>query len=802
MTVSSLFDELRLKTSCILAKKDPDITLAEHIRDCIIVIREYLQENEKIWEEVWNKEITLISFEEAKNLLITSLFFHDIGKATREFQNTLTQKTESFHPFYAAVVLPLDLGTIKEIPLGLLAILNHHTGYYIKPGGESLYKDKDIPLPNFIKEYKIFFDFYPKIIQEVFKISIPPMPIKQNQIEDIKKTLLTIQIKISNLNSSSQKQLEKIFYFISGGIIFADRVASKREFNRKVFTPYFTDTELGKHLAKSIVNFIGWRDFQTKSSQTDSSVFIEIPTGEGKTEAALLWAENNLRNKYTKVIYTLPTRVSSNKMYERLKKGVGKNEVALVHSDARFKLEEEFQESLEAQKIGLEYYLRKNFYLPLTIATIDSFLVKFLHSGRWDVAKFNIQNSLIIVDEIHSYNPKLLGFLLKVLEYLSVSGNKFALMSASMPDVIKEKFQKHLKFKLIGGIFQEKTLFEKSPGFIEKRSEEIIESYPEVVNEMRRGKNVLVVCNTVRTAKIFYQRLKDYIGKNNSEKMVLYHSEFTHIDRMLKEDEIYFRLGKISWKDLKNKDIIVEDSIKTFKSVVHQDLYKKPFILVATQVVEVSLDIDFDVLFTENAPIDALIQRFGRVNRKKIYEKRASFKIFEKLHTGGKGQWKYPYSKEILDLTWKSLEEGYFNLMDVQRWLNNVYSKNNTFDKSWYKSEFENGYRLFGRALEVTRGIGKLLISEEELNEFVLRPAEKGLKKLSVIPSAIFDGKNLLLKNFKEHYLNSVEIYLYKTALNQVLLDYNKSKWFPVMMNKKYDYFYGIDWENDEISIL
>ena len=131
-----------------------------------------------------------------------------------------------------------------------------------------------------------------------------------------------------------------------------------------------------------------------------------------------------------------------------------------------------------------------------------------------------------------------------------------------------------------------------------------------------------------------------------------------------------------------------------------------------------------------------------------------------------------------------------------------IYSKNNTFDKSWYKSEFENGYRLFERALEVTRGIGKLLISEEEFNEFVLRPAEKGLKKLSVIPSAIFDGKNLLLKNFKEHYLNSVEIYLYKTALNQVLLDYNKSKWFPVMMNKKYDYFYGIDWENDEISIL
>ena len=800
MTTSSLFDKLRQETSSILAKKDPDITLAEHIHDCLIAINEYFQENEKLWKKEWNKEITFISFEETKNLLIASIYFHDIGKATREFQNTLAQKTESFHPFYAGLVLPLDLGTIKGVPLGLLAVLSHHTAYYMKPGGESLYKDKDISPPHFIKEYKIFFDFYPRVIQEIFKINVTSIPIKQNRIENIKKKLLTIQIKVGNLNFSSKTQLEKIFYFISGGIVFADRVASEKEFNRKGFTPYFTETEIGKYLANSVDNFKGWKNFQIKSSQTDSSVFIEIPTGEGKTEAALLWAENNLRNRYTKVIYTLPTRVSSNKMYERLRKGIGENEVALVHSGARFKLEEEFPENLDAQKIGLEYYLRKNFYLPLTIGTIDSFLTKFLHAGRWDVSKFNIQNSLIIIDEIHSYNPKLLGFLLKVLEHLTVLGNKFALMSASMPDVIKEKFQEHIKFQTIGGISQEKELFKKSAGFIEKHSKRLIEASEEVIDEWQSGKNVLVVCNTIKEAKKFYKRLKEHLGSKYLENVLLYHSEFTHLDRMLKEDEIYFRLGKIEWKKLKHEKVIVGDSLRRFNEIITPSLYKKPFILIATQVIEVSLDIDFDVLFTERAPIDALIQRFGRVNRKKLKQKRAPFKIFKKLHTGKKGQWRYPYPKEILDLTWEIIKEGDFNIEDTQRWLNKVYSKENTFDNSWYQKKFEIGYELYNKTLNITKGIGKLSLSDEEVSEFVLRPVEENLKKMKVIPSQIFDAKELSSKKFKDHYLNSLETYLYRKLANQIVL--KKNRWIDILTNKNYDYLYGIDWRNDEVSLL
>jgi len=342
-------------------------------------------------------------------------------------------------------------------------------------------------------------------------------------------------------------------------------------------------------------------------------------------------------------------------------------------------------------------------------------------------------------------------------------------------------------------------LFKKSPGSIEKRQESLFDVSDEVISEWKNDKNVLVVCNTIRDAKRFYKQLKKYFN-NHLENLVLYHSEFTHLDRMLKEDEIYFRLGKTDITNLKSEKIIVNNLFTEFRKTIHPELYKKPFVLIATQVVEVSLDIDFDVFFTENAPIDALIQRFGRVNRKKLGDRKTSFKIFGKLNTGERGKWRYPYPKEILDLTWKVIKEGNFNVEDTQSWLNKIYTEKNTFANSWYNKAFEDGYKLYEKVLEITNSIGKLSLSDEDLNEFLLRPAEKGLKKISVIPVQIFDAKELSSKGFKEHYLNSLEIYFYRTFANQLIFE--KDKWINILKNKSYDYSYGIDWEENEFSSI
>jgi len=186
----------------------------------------------------------------------------------------------------------------------------------------------------------------------------------------------------------------------------------------------------------------------------------------------------------------------------------------------------------------------------------------------------------------------------------------------------------------------------------------------------------------------------------------------------------------------------------------------------------------------------------GRVNRKKLSERKTAFRIFEKLRTGKEGQWKYPYPKEILDATWHIIKEGDFTIEDSQKWLNGVYSERNTFDNKWYQREFEEGYDLYRKALEVTKGIGKLSLSDDKVDMFVLRPVEKGLKKISVIPVQIFDAKELSNKEFREHYLNSLEIYLYRKFTSQLML--KESRWIDIMINKNYDYFYGVDWNDIE----
>lgn len=96
---------------------------------------------------------------------------------------------------------------------------------------------------------------------------------------------------------------------------------------------------------------------------------------------------------------------------------------------------------------------------------------------------------------------------------------------------------------------------------------------------------------------------------------------------------------------------------------------KKPFILIATQIVEISLDIDFDVMFTDNAPIDALIQRFGRVNRKKSIERKGEIFIYQNKNIR-------PYTNEsLLDLTFQTIQNGYYELGQYVEWLNIVYDK-------------------------------------------------------------------------------------------------------------------------------
>ncbi len=792
-----LFNELESKTQKVLAKSDPQVTLAHHMADTLFVLKEFLGQNRTILSQLFSG----FDIQQIVEALIFTVYFHDIGKATKEFQNTLLNRTQSYHPFYSAMWIHKSPFQYHQIDLPLLSILNHHTIYF-KDSKGSLYLNVSINETQFLPEAKIFTEFYPNICKSLFDFEpvylptgkpLPPM--------EIKRFLFDLSRRVKNLGIKKETAhiIKELFVLFSGTLVFCDRIASANEFQLGFDFQYQLSPEksIRKLFEQTIPDFNEWKSFQLMAAHSAHSVFIEIPTGEGKTEAAILWAENNLKNNFTRICYTLPTRVTSNKIYERLTQVLTDKNVALIHSSAKLKLEEEFPDGAE-QKLNLWYAILNTFSLPVSVSTIDSVLTRYLHVGRWDAARINLNNALLIVDEIHAYNPKLLGFLLSVLEYQQHIGNLFALMSASFPKVILQKFEESLRFKFIGNSENEEILWHKSPGEISKQDRSIFNAIPEIARMLEEGKNVLCISNTIRDAKKLYQKLKE---TGISEKQILlYHSEYTSQDRELKETEIYFRLGKIDFQKiptrLLDKTIFIDNELVLFPQYLKSFCVQSPFIMIATQVVEISLDIDFDVMFTEVAPIDALVQRFGRVNRKKLPQKFATFYVFSKIATGNNG-WYYPYEKGFLDLTWDTIQVGTFTISELKEWVNRVYTPETTFENAWYSSSFEKGYQLFERITRELNVISKNNLSEELAEEFMLREIDKKQRKISVIPEIFWHTQELQHKPIRKRLKFAIEVSRYKQYTFRGIKEIPNGYGLYILIGKNYDYKQGIDWEEE-----
>lgn len=312
-----------------------------------------------------------------------------------------------------------------------------------------------------------------------------------------------------------------------------------------------------------------------------------------------------------KLVYLLPTMVTANSIFLRLEKYFGKGNVGLTHSTATFMRENE-----EENPDGRTVLFDKSFIKPATVATVDQLLAAGFNTGKWTLIETNTANSVVIIDEIHSYDPWTLGLIIESLKHFSKLGTRFLLMSATLPHYLIDLLSKALPD---AKIIQDETLLSSCRNRYQTFDMTIDDAIPEIEQSVISGKKVLVVVNNVAKCQELYKELKHL-------NPLCYHSKFIFDDR-------------------RKKETLIEDQ----KNIVN--------FLIATQVIEVSLDIDYDVMFTECAPPDAIAQRAGRVNRRrekndswiyiykasetseKIYEQQApglltkSFEIFEKSHS-------------------------------------------------------------------------------------------------------------------------------------------------------------------------
>lgn len=570
----------------ILAKSNPRETLTQHTDKVL-----------EIWGRLRGRYSGIIKNPDFWRDSFFAVLFHDFGKVCSNFQETIKGE-RAFgddervrHEFFSGMFLfGNDHEYYLENPLPLVAVFSHHKAFNDERKGINWCVSRNTVLKHSI-EKKVIEEFLNYAERKAKEFSVEPLSIKEKlkfYITQDYKTLAThyktrFYDYLKN-DSVLSKKKRKEYILHKAALNISDWTASghlKLENGVEYSEAFLADKIIGKLKndgKTEIAENFSFKEFQSKSN-TSQNVIAIAPTGSGKTEASLLWAGN--KKSWQRIIYLLPTRVTSNAIFERLRDYFGKEDVALIHSTARL-----FRKELpDEQYDQREYFREKSFFKNINVCTVDQILTQGFNLGFWEVKTFHLMNAKIIIDEIHLYSPYTLGLIISTIKYLKEEfKTSFYIMTATMPSKLLQLLEETLEnVKVI----KDQELLNEARNSFEVREETIDGLIPEIKVSISGGMKTLVVVNSVDKAIALYEELKETSNKNG-QKAICYHSRFINKHRSDKEKEIF----------------ALDES-------------DNGGVLIATQVVEVSLDIDFDVLFTENAPIDAIIQRAGRVNRKR-----------------------------------------------------------------------------------------------------------------------------------------------------------------------------------------
>jgi CRISPR-associated endonuclease/helicase Cas3 len=339
------------------------------------------------------------------------------------------------------------------------------------------------------------------------------------------------------------------------------------------------------------------RPFQTAISDVDGSAILRAPTGSGKTEASLLWAQRNQKPN-GRLFYILPYTASINAMYRRLGPGVsgsqpgifGSDIVGLLHSRATASLytileanEDPCSQLARQENARVLSSLAREMWFPIRVCTPHQILRYMLRGKGWETMLAEFPNACFIFDEVHAYDPRIVGLTLAAARLADRWGARNLFLSATLP-----MFLERLIKNALGEIptinpeenqEKDREILHRKRHSLTVQAGTLLDHLTEIIGAVKLERSTLIVCNHVRTAQEVFREIKARFGKD----AILLHSLFNQEDRN--------RIEKM----------IIEGPL--------------PRVLIATQVVEVSLDVDFDQAFLEPAPIDAIVQRMGRVNR-------------------------------------------------------------------------------------------------------------------------------------------------------------------------------------------
>lgn len=585
----------------------PDQTYREHLEAVYSAWKETIYAK-RIMIERLSRKYNFSSSRFIHGSLLT-VAFHDIGKMIELFQEMMlaAREQKSFDRknnyrhelvsfIYTAKYWHLfnKDNYLSSIPLEALSVVGHHKTLNSDLTAFSREGTTTPPkvIPDGIKEAIL-------IAEELFRkegIDLPSLK-DSSRLEDPFKSLSKL-IWDGALNKGIEKdggeKIRTLYFLLKGILHYADWHGSGKTSVRYSISsePAAIISELEKRCRTKGIIYKGLLTFQKTCGDSSGNLIAVAPTGSGKTEASILWALKNAKEMgEAKILYLLPTMVTANNIWKRLAEFFGEENVGLTHSTANLFLRNDLIDEEDIWENRRDILFNQSFIKPVTVGTVDQLLTAGFNAGRWALKEINASNSVIIIDEIHAYDGWTLGLIISTIRHFSSLGTRFMLMSATMPNSLQQLFSNELPNNTI---IKDKVLLtaKRSRYFVEDNYiENALEGIEKAVSG---GRRVLLVVNTVGLC----QKLTQELSKLNP---VCYHSQFILKDRKAIEEKI----------DGAN-------------------------FVIATQVVEVSLDIDYDWLFTECAPPDAIAQRAGRVNRYRDDKRDSRVYIFKASEKGEK----------------------------------------------------------------------------------------------------------------------------------------------------------------------
>lgn len=560
------------------------------------------------------------------NLIVAALF-HDIGKANEDFyeavsgQNRITQTLR--HEHISALLLHLPeirrwLSANPNLDLDVIcgAVLSHH----IKAsyGGDWEWgktRNKKV-LRLYLQHPEVI-----AILEHIAKVAnLPSPPVLPSSPWAEKPPWTTAWQQGRNSSVRFGREIRNnldrcaLLLAVKAGVMVSDAASSglvreghliDKWIDDVVHTVEVTDQDIknaildprAEQISKTNGKPFEFQSFQTKASELGNRALLLAACGAGKTLAAWKWAEAQAKAyKIGKVIFLYPTKGTATEGFRDYVGWAPEAEATLLHGASRYELDsmmknpdESATTAIKNKDFRLSEAEERLFALGLWSrryfsATVDQFLSFMEHSYSSLCLLPVLADSAVIIDEIHSFDRRMFDNLTKFLDRFDVP---VLCMTATLPPTRqKQLIEKGLRVypnEIEREEFKDLSKKEKHPRYQHQTLSDQAIALSKAITAYKEGKRVLWVVNTVARC----QNIASALEKELSQEVLIYHSRYR----------------------LKDRQACHTSTVNAFQQ------REKPVIAVTTQVCEMSLDLDADVLISEVAPASSLIQRFGRANR-------------------------------------------------------------------------------------------------------------------------------------------------------------------------------------------